>query len=230
VIVTSLNIGVSTDRYRRYNPSSGRGSLSVPVERAQEVERNKADALSYLNDTYRYAITLVRDPADAEDLVQEAYVRALNAIGRLRPDSNVKAWLFTIVKNIWRNQLRSKYNKYITTELNNDDSNHYLLGKPDGSLYSSFIECTDIQLVRDAINQLEPDHREIILLREYDELSYREIADVLNCPIGTVMSRLGRAREKLKCLLSMKRSSLNRSPAGSLYSSPFKLEEAQQTT
>jgi RNA polymerase sigma-70 factor (ECF subfamily) len=202
----------------------------MSVENTKELGTNESDALSYLNDIYRYAMTLARNSVEADDLVQETYVRALNAIGRLRPNSNLKVWLFTILRNIWRNQLRSKHHRYTTSELDDSDSNPSLSSDPSRSPYSLFAKGINIQLVRDAINQLPPDHREIIILREYEDLSYQEIADVLNCPIGTVMSRLGRAREKLKVLLSSANSPVHQPLVGSRCNGLLQSSEMQPVT
>jgi RNA polymerase sigma-70 factor (ECF subfamily) len=121
---------------------------------------------------------------------------------RLRPDSNVKSWLFTILRNIWFNQLRQLRTAPEIIELDADGSGPNKAadtGKDPHAIYVSNIEQEQI---RAAIQQLSIEFREIIILREYEELSYQEIAIVLKCPLGTVMSRLARARSKLRDLLS----------------------------
>jgi RNA polymerase sigma-70 factor (ECF subfamily) len=145
---------------------------------------------------------LARNASDAEDLVQETYLRAMPAMGRLRADSNVKSWLFTILRNIWLNQLRQRRT---THQVPSADLDQYTADLSPTTLedpHSLLVSKVDRDQVRDAIQQLPTDYREIILLREYEELSYQEIANVLVCPIGTVMSRLGRARSKLRTLLA----------------------------
>ena len=158
--------------------------------------------LEHIDGLYSYAVALSRNRVDAEDLVQETYVRALRAVGRLRKESNIKSWLFTILRNIWRNQLRQSR---ATVQMSGMDIDQFLpeLPAPTGKdPHSILITSLDQQQVRHAISQLAIEFREIILLREFEELSYQEIAAVLNCPIGTVMSRLGRARSKLRVILS----------------------------
>jgi RNA polymerase sigma-70 factor, ECF subfamily len=158
--------------------------------------------VEHIDGLYSYAVALTRNRSDAEDLVQETYVRAIPAIGRLRQDSNIKSWLFTILRNIWLNQLRQPRT---ALQVPKSDIDQYVADVPAGDLkdpHSLLMSKIDQEQVRQAIQQLPVEAREIILLREFEELSYQEIADVLGCPIGTVMSRLGRARAKLRVLLS----------------------------
>ena len=164
--------------------------------------------LEHLDGLYSYALVLTRNHAEAEDLVQETYVRAIPAMGRLRAGSNTKGWLFTILRNVWRNQLRKWRNgpQMIEMDVGDDVANSIVeTSKDSHDLYVSKLEA---EQVRAAIQELPVDFREIILLREYEDLSYQEIANLLDCPVGTVMSRLGRARAKLRVLLSttLKRS------------------------
>jgi RNA polymerase sigma-70 factor, ECF subfamily len=169
-----------------------------------------ADAtyVEHLDGLYSYALVLTRNHAEAEDLVQETYVRAIPAMGRLRAGSNTKGWLFTILRNVWLNQLRKWRNgpQVIEMAVGDDVANSIVeTSKDSHDLYVSKLEA---EQVRAAIQELPIDFREIILLREYEDLSYQEIANLLDCPVGTVMSRLGRARAKLRVLLS---TTLNRS-------------------
>jgi RNA polymerase sigma-70 factor (ECF subfamily) len=170
-------------------------------------EQNDAyqvDALGieYLNGLYSYALILSRNHADAEDLVQETYVRAMQAVGRLRPDSNIKSWLFTILRNIWLNQLRRRHTGPQIVETDADEGLANEIVEPSKNSYEIYVSGVERDQVRAAIQKLPVEFREIILLREYEQLSYQEIAGVLGCPAGTVMSRLGRARSKLRVLLS----------------------------
>jgi RNA polymerase sigma-70 factor (ECF subfamily) len=147
-------------------------------------------------------MTLVRNRAEAEDLVQETYLRAIQAFSRLRPDGNLKSWLFTILRNVRLNQVRDGLNKPRVVEA--DEPNGRTPEFEDKSakdplfLYVTKLKQADVWK---AIEELPRVYREIIVLREFEELSYEEIAQVLQCPPGTVMSRLSRAREKLKELL-----------------------------
>jgi RNA polymerase sigma-70 factor (ECF subfamily) len=151
---------------------------------------------------YSYALVLTRNHAAAEDLVQETYVRAIPAMGRLRADSNTKGWLFTILRNIWLNQLRKWRNGPQMIEMDAGDGVANSIIETSKDSHDLYVSKMEAERVRTAIQELPIDFREIILLREYEDLSYQEIANVLDCPVGTVMSRLGRARAKLRVLLS----------------------------
>ena len=156
----------------------------------------------YLDGLYGYAIALSYNTTEAEDLVQETCLRALRAIGGLRADGNVKAWLFTISRNIWLNQLRQRRTAPDLIKLDADENGAYEPADAAQDPYSAYANRVEREQVRAAIQQLPRAFREIILLREYEELSYQEIAVLLDCPPGTVMSRLARARARLRELLS----------------------------
>jgi RNA polymerase sigma-70 factor (ECF subfamily) len=160
------------------------------------------DLREYLDGLYRYALVLCRNRTEAEDLVQETCLRALRAMERLRPDSNAKSWLFTILRNIWFNQLRQWRTAPEIVELDLDESGPNKAADTAKDPYATYVSNIEQERVRAAISQLSLEFREIIILREYEELSYQEIAAVLECPVGTVMSRLARARSKLRDLLS----------------------------
>lgn len=164
--------------------------------------------IEHIDGLFSYALVLTRNRSDAEDLVQEAYVRAIGAMGRLRSNSNVKSWLFTILRNVWLNQLRQRRNAPSIVDSPVEDIATSVTGA-GADPYSLFVSEMERQQVRNAIEQLPVDFREIILLREFEELSYQEIATVLDCPAGTVMSRLARARSKLRTLLSTTLSDSN---------------------
>ena len=158
--------------------------------------------MEYLDSLYRYALVLTRNQAEADDLVQETYLRAIEAFSRLREDSNVRAWLFTILRNLRLNAIRKvRSGPHLVV----DDEDGHVLDGVAGNLpdpYSVLEKEEDVQRVRSAIQELPSDFKEILILREFEELSYQEIATILRCPIGTVMSRLGRARIKLRALLT----------------------------
>jgi RNA polymerase sigma-70 factor (ECF subfamily) len=159
--------------------------------------------LDYLDGLYSYALVLTRNQTEAEDLVQETYMRAMQAMRRLRADSNIKGWLFTILRNIWFNQLRKRRNGPQMIEMEGEESVANSIVEPSRNSYDLYVNKWEAEQVRAAIQELSVEFREIILLREYEDLSYREIANVLHCPIGTVMSRLGRARANLRTLLTV---------------------------
>jgi len=156
--------------------------------------------LSHIDALYRYGIVLSRNATVASDLVQETYVRALNFRNKLRDDNNIKSWMFTILRNIWLNQLRKGRN---SPDLAKQDCAEVM--EPAERLqhgpHQQLMRKVEAERVREAIRQLPDDFREVILLREYEDLSYREIAELVGCPAGTVMSRLARARARLRELL-----------------------------
>lgn len=159
----------------------------------------EAAGIEHIDGLYGYALVLTHNRSEAEDLVQETYVRAIGAMGRLRTGSNVKSWLFTILRNIWFNQLRQQR----TARLVAMDEEESLtdIAETAKDPYAFYVSKMEHQKVREAIQQLPVDFREVILLREFEDLSYQEIATILDCPAGTVMSRLARARAKLRTLL-----------------------------
>jgi RNA polymerase sigma-70 factor, ECF subfamily len=157
--------------------------------------------LEHIDGLFGYALVLTRNRVDAEDLVQETYVRAIRAMGRLRPGSNVKGWLFTILRNVWLNELRQRRKAPESVDIETDDRTLHAADENTMSPHDAYVSGIERGEVRKAIEQLPAEAREVILLREYEELSYEEIAGVLDCPVGTVMSRLARARMKLKKLL-----------------------------
>jgi RNA polymerase sigma-70 factor, ECF subfamily len=158
--------------------------------------------IEYLDGLYSYALALTRNHTEAEDLVQETYLRAMQAVKRLRAGSNIKGWLFTILRNAWFNQLRKRRNGPQVVEIDVGDSVANSIVEPSKDPHDLYVSKMEAEQVRAAIQELTVEFREIILLREYEELSYQEIAGVLGCPVGTVMSRLGRARAKLRTLLA----------------------------
>ena len=159
------------------------------------------DLNGYLDGLYGYAVVLSRDSTEAEDLVQETCLRALRSMGQLRPDGNQKSWLFTILRNVWLNQVRQRRTGPDLVELDSNENGAAVPADTAPDAYEVYVSKVEQEQVRAAIQQLPVEFREIIILREYEELSYQEIARVLNCPPGTVMSRLARARSRLRELL-----------------------------
>jgi RNA polymerase sigma-70 factor (ECF subfamily) len=163
--------------------------------------RFRIDLNEHLNGLYGYALVLSGNRTEAEDLVQETCLRAIRAMERLRPDSNVKSWLFTILRNIWLNEVRRWRTAPDMVELDtHGESANQAVDEAKDPL-AAYLSQIEREQVRTAIQQLPVEFREIILLREYEELSYQDIATMLECPVGTVMSRLARARCKLRDLL-----------------------------
>jgi RNA polymerase sigma-70 factor (ECF subfamily) len=160
--------------------------------------------VEYLDGLYSYALVLTRNHAEAEDLVQETFVRAIPAMRRLREGSNTKGWFFTILRNVWFNQLRKWRNGPQLVELAFGGDLANSIVEPSKDLHDLYVSRLEAEQVRAAVQELPLPFREVIVLREYEDLSYQEIADVLACPVGTVMSRLGRARARLRAMLSVR--------------------------
>ena len=178
--------------------------MTVP----SETNHFLSQALNELSDgLYGYAMVLSRDRTEAEDLVQETCVRAIQAIGSLRPGSNMKSWLFTILRNIWLNRLRGQRTAPKMVELDGDESTAQTAVAATKDPHALYVSKVERELVREAIQQLSDEFREIIVLREYEDLSYQEIASILGCPAGTVMSRLGRTQlvfhDAILCIYSV---------------------------
>ncbi len=140
----------------------------------------------------RYARALVADRYAADDLVQDTLERALNKFHLWRPGSDLRAWLFAIMHNVFINQLRSRGAR---PESALDDA-HELQAAPLGG------DQLEIRDLSSALMHLSPEHREVVLLIGLEELSYAEASRALAIPIGTVMSRLHRGRERLRLLLA----------------------------
>jgi len=152
--------------------------------------------LPHLDAAFNYARWLTRSDADAEDVVQDAYLRALRFFSSLRSD-DARAWLLTIVRNTWYGRC-SRAGARLTAEF--DDTEH---DRPDDGLGPEALAMQQqaVERVQRAIQELPVDFREVVVLRELEGLSYKEIAAVVGIPIGTVMSRLARARERLLAIL-----------------------------
>ena len=155
-------------------------------------------ALEHIDALYGYAMTLTRNTSEAEDLVQETYVRATAAANRPDSNSNLKGWLFVIMRNAWLNQLRRQNSGPGFVDL---DANEPSISEAPENPHVVYLRKLEQTQVREAIESLPHVYREIIVLRDIEGFTYQEIATVLDCPAGTVMSRLGRARGKLRKLL-----------------------------
>ncbi|HEY2906210.1 MAG TPA: sigma-70 family RNA polymerase sigma factor [Vicinamibacterales bacterium] len=153
--------------------------------------------LPHLDAAFNYARWLTKSDADAEDVVQDATVRALRFFSSLRND-DARAWLLTIVRNTWyaRFSKGSRANQHELLEQTDQ--------RPDEQLdpEALVMQRQTIERVQRALGELPVDFREVIVLRELEGLSYKEIAAVVGVPIGTVMSRLARGRERLLAVLA----------------------------
>src|SRR5947208_191653 len=163
----------------------------------------EAEALAYLDSLYRSALRLTRVPADAEDLVQDTYLKAFRAAGRFEPGTNMRAWLFTILHNTARNLARDRARD--TVAIDSEIVDRAADGPPPGGASARAAETPETLLLRDtlapdlqaAIDALPDAFRQAVWLRDVEEFSYAEIAAMLSIPIGTVMSRISRGRRAL---------------------------------
>src|SRR5512143_473142 len=153
--------------------------------------RFEETVLPHLDAAFNYARWLTRNDADAEDVVQDACLRAMRFFSSLR-DGNARAWLFTIVRNSWYSRI-SRRRGALAREMPGDGTDRE---PPDDALdpEERLLQQHTVARVRAALEQLPPDYREVLVLREIEGFSYKEIAAVLSIPMGTVMSRLARAR------------------------------------
>jgi RNA polymerase sigma-70 factor (ECF subfamily) len=195
-------------RFRRSRPSAEQPSAAF-----------QAEALASIDGLYRTALRLTRVAADAEDLVQETYLKAFRAADRFQPGTNLKAWLFTILHNTARNRVRDRAREAVTF---NSDTLERVVDAPIPSGGGPAPETPETLLLREtfdpdlkaAVEALPDAFRQAVWLRDVEEFSYAEIAAMLSIPVGTVMSRISRGRRMLFDRLSAVRqvAAAGRSP------------------
>lgn len=166
----------------------------------EEFER---EALKHLDALYGAALRLTRSPSDAEDLVQDAFVKAYRFYDRFEPGTNMKAWLFRILTNTFINKYRRTTRERKVLEGREAEpvgdgvmsrAAMRTLTDPVAEAHRRLITAE----IQEALDSLPEDYRVMIMLADVEELSYKEIATIVGCPIGTVMSRLHRARKKMQ--------------------------------
>jgi RNA polymerase sigma factor (sigma-70 family) len=172
----------------------GFGTSSVQVD--QPLAGFEELAMPLFDSLYNFARWLVHNQNDAEDLVQETYLKALRSFGSFQPGTNFRAWIFRILKNTFLSS-RSKLDLRMTVGMDWEEEFPALPASSD-TPESLLIERSGNDAVRCAIEQLPVIFREVILLCDVEDASYREIAEILSIPIGTVMSRLARARKAVR--------------------------------
>ena len=184
----------------------GRRRTSEP---AQDEDDFSGATLEFLDSLYGAALRLTRNADRAQDLVQDTYLKAIRARGRYTTGSNLKAWLYTILHNTWRNRQRDGARSRVSfhSAVVEEAAEGASLG-PSGHVESPetlLLRATIDADLQQALDALPESFREAVWLRDVDELSYQEIASVLGVPIGTVMSRLSRGRKQLFLLLTVQR-------------------------
>jgi len=153
---------------------------------------SKSDIIEHIPRLRRYARALAGDPASADDLVQDTLERALTKYERWRPDSDLRAWLFTLMHNVFVNQVRALRSR---SALNLDAARELPVS-------GSQMDALRMHDIRAALHQMPSNQREVLLLVGLEQFSYAEAARILGVPPGTIMSRLSRAREKMRQVLA----------------------------
>ena len=167
----------------------------MPFERAERLGRFEAEAVPHLADVYRLARQM-SDAQRAPDLTQETYLRAWRYFDSFERGTNCRAWLFRILHNVWADQYRRP---------EFEDQGVESLAEPSYDWEEEFLGEELSEELEAALGQLPEVYRWAVLLADVSELSYREIAEVMGCPVGTVMSRVGRGRRTLARLLRPER-------------------------
>ena len=169
-------------------------------------ERFEKEALPLLNQLYGGALRMTRNPQDAEDLVQETYLKAYKAFHSFKKGTNLKAWLYRIMTNTYINSYRKKQRQpvqQLTEEITDyqlyTTSSHDSTGLESAEVLA--LENLPNSDIVDALNLLSDDYRLVVYLADVEGLAYKEIAEAMGTPLGTVMSRLHRGRKQLRGLL-----------------------------
>lgn len=172
-------------------PRAGEGARPASAEFERE-------ALSSLDSLYRTALRLTRRPADAEDLVQETYLKAFRSADQFTPGTNLRAWLFTILHNTARNRARDRARDVVVADSDAVERAEDLPAvREDESPEARLLRDVLTPELQAAIDALPDAFREAVWLRDVEEFTYAEIADMLAIPAGTVMSRISRGRRML---------------------------------
>jgi RNA polymerase sigma-70 factor (ECF subfamily) len=153
-------------------------------------------AMPLFDSLYNFARWIAHDSDDAEDLVQETYLKALRSFASFRTGSNFRAWMFCILRNTFLSS-RTRFEPRMTDALDSEEDG------PEWTVENEnpetiLMKSSNSQRVQSAIDDLPVNHRAVLLLREVEEMTYLEIAEILSIPIGTVMSRLARARKSVR--------------------------------
>src|ERR1700756_2224316 len=166
-------------------------------------------AMPLFDSLYNFASWLVHNKSNAEDLVQETYLKALRGFALFQPGTNFRAWMFRILRNTFLSSC-STLDRRMTVEIDSEDDGA-VLPATSTTPESLLIGRSQQNAVRNAIEQLPVTFREVLLLCDVEDASYREISEILSIPVGTVMSRLARARKAVRdSLLSVPQAALSK--------------------
>ncbi|MBO1030836.1 sigma-70 family RNA polymerase sigma factor [Tessaracoccus sp. SD287] len=187
---------------------------------AERAERFERDAMGYIDQLYGAAMRMTRKPADAEDLVQETYAKAYASFAQFTPGTNLKAWLYRILTNTYINTYRKAQRQpKIGGDGEVEDwqiaaaAEHSATGLRSAEVEA--LEAMPDSIVVDAMQRLSPDFREAVYLADVDGFAYKEIAEIMGTPIGTVMSRINRGRKQLREHLTDYAASMGIGPGAS---------------
>ncbi len=189
-------------------------SMTIPTSDVRETEtdaertaRFERDAMGYIDQLYGAALRMTRNAADAEDVVQETYAKAFSSFDQFTPGTNLRAWLYRILTNTYINNYRKAQRQPQTS--GSADVEDWQLARAashtSSGLPSAEREALDKMpdsAVTDALESLSPEFRQAVLLADVEGFSYKEIAEIMGTPIGTVMSRLNRGRSQLRAKLT----------------------------
>ena len=174
---------------------------------AQRSARFQADALPYLDQLYGAALRMTRNSSDAEDLVQDTYMKAFAAFNQYQDGTNLKAWLYRILTNTFINSYRKKQRQPIQADSDSVEdwqlhraASHDSVGLPSAEDFA--LDSLPDSEIKSALQELSEDRRLAVYLADVEGFSYKEIAEIMDTPLGTVMSRLHRGRAQLRELLA----------------------------
>ena len=170
------------------------------ADRRTDAESFETLAMPMFNALYNFAHWLTHNREEAEDLVQEAYLKALKGFASFHQGTNFRAWMYRILRNTFLTS-RSGLSVKMTMPFDREDD---AVGPPADTPEAVLLAHADQQMVQSALERLPVHFREVILLCDVEEMSYQEIAEIIGIPIGTVMSRLSRARKSMRELLAEK--------------------------